>query len=203
MSVLIILRKRGDFKMSKLPIERLLKDHVLTIGSEEYQLRKVTEEELLNIRMENKPGVVLCYQNEIWYSKLSSPKIKLNGQKWLEHSCSRGQDCCNHLSALPDSEGGCKCIRDTSAQYYMNRRWSTIESYRESFRIEKYDFLECALESFGTVENGFKALKCKNARYDHYKPVQFDTAILRQKLVDLAQHLNPDINSMSDIIKKF
>lgn len=203
MSVLIILMKRGDFKMSKLPIERLLKDKVLTIGGVEYQLRKVSEEELLLLRMQNKPGVVFVCKSELWYSELPSMKVKLNGEKWLEHACSREKECCCHLSALPDSQGGCKVIRDTNAQYYKNRGYSWREAYLKSFRIEKYPFLEYAVETFGATENGFKALKCKNVYYEIFKPVQIDAELQRQRIIELAQHLNPDVKSMSDINKKF
>ena len=196
-------KERGDFKMSKLPIERLFKDHVLTIDGEEYKLRKVSEEELLSLRIKNEPGVVFKCQSEIWYSELSSMKVKLSPEKWLEHRCCCEKECCSHLSALPDSQGGCKCIRDTNAIFYKNRGYSKKEAYKKSFRIEKYDFLEYAVETFGTTENGFKALKCKNVYYDVLRPTQVDTELRRQRIIELAKHLNHDIKTMSDINKKF
>lgn len=190
--------------MNKLPIEKLLQDHVLTIGKREYQLRKVSKEELLLLRIKNKPGVVFLCESEIWYSDLPSIKVKISGQKWLEHCCSQEKDCCCHLSALPDSEGGCRAIRDTNAQYYISRGFSKREAYIRSFRIEKYNFLKCALETFGTEENGFKALKCKNMLYEKSKLV--DSAInvdVEQKISDLAQYLDLDLNKISKFDDEF
>ncbi len=203
MSVLINTKEKGRLKMSKLPIERLLNDHVLTIGGVEYPLRRVSEEELLSLRIANNPGVVFCCKSELWYSELPSMKVKLNGEKWLEHVCSREKECCSHLSALPESEGGCRCVRDTNAHYYMAHGYNKKQAYIRSFRIEKYDFLVYAIESFGTTENGFKALKCKNVYYEVSKPVQVDVELQKQRIIQLAQHLNPDIQSLADIYNKF
>ncbi len=189
--------------MCKLPIEKLFKDHVLTIGDAEYKLRKVSKEELLSLRIEGKPGVVFKEKSEIWYASLPSEKVKLSGLKWLEHSCSSERECCTHLSALPDSEGGCKAIRDPSLQSIKTSDNIRRKACLISFRIEKYDFLEYALETFGMLENGFKALKCINMRYEDFKPMQINVALQKKKLLGLAQYLNPEITSFSEIDESF
>lgn len=170
--------------MNKLPIEKLLKEHVLTIRCKEYQLRKVSKEELLLIRLKNEPGVVFTCNSEIWYAKLPSEKIKLSGEKWLEHCCSWEKDTCRHLSALPDSQGGCGAIRDTSVQDCLNYCRNPKQAVINSFRIEKYDFLEYALETFGMEENSFKALKCKNMEYIIHRAIYFDAELQKQRIVE-------------------
>ena len=189
--------------MCKLPIEKLLKDHVLTIGDTEYKLRKVSKEELLSLRIEDNPGVVFKEKSDMWYASLPSEKVKLSGLKWLEHSCSSERKCCAHLSALPDSEGGCKAIRDPNFQSLKTTKKTRRKACLISFRIEKYDFLEYALETFGMSENGFKALKCNNMCYEEFEPLQVSMVIQKRRLLELAQYLNPEITSFSEIDESF
>ncbi|MBR1654337.1 MAG: hypothetical protein IJ690_05250 [Clostridia bacterium] len=152
----------------------LFNDHVFVFGKNEYKLRRVTEAELLQIRIKNKPGVVFKDTKsngevELWYAPLSSGKVKLCSVKHFNHCCNREKDCCKRLIPLPDPQG-CKSVRDLTMMGYRRAGYRMREACKYGFRIEKYGFIIRAIETIGCEENGFKCIECKNCAYDPVIP---------------------------------
>ena len=184
-------------------VRRLLEDKILIINGKEYPLRLVTEKELFQIRMKCKPGIVLLYDSELFYSELPSDRFKLSGEKWLTHRCSEEKDCCYRLSAMPAPQG-CDCIRDRGFRAMRREGYRLKDACELSFRIEKYKkFISVAIESFGMTEDGLKILACKNYLYKKSTPQKVTSPQEHEQLiVELAQHLNPDIEKYQDLKKR-
>lgn len=184
-------------------LERLMVDKIVTVGGKEYKLRKVTKQELFNLRLGKEPGLVFKYDKELWFTELPNSNIRFReteGKK-LQHLCSSDYECCSRLSALPDPEG-CACVRDESFTAHRRNSKHRVHLCNISLRIEKYDFLVYAIETFNMKEDCLKVLSCKNCCRSRVKPSQMDIEEREKKIVALAQHLDPYVEKVSDL-KRF
>ena len=206
--------------MSKTPMFRLLNDHVITLEGKEYPLKLVLPVNLNNegfyktsnatmmtdylkeYRLGKGAGLVMTEvrngKTTIWFTELQKKNIKLSSEKWLNHLCCNERECCERLSAARDPKG-CACMRDRAISSYVTEGYSKKRAYEVGFRIEKYTFLRCAIETFGMNENGFKVLECENFHYEIPKKVNMTEYQKEQKLLSLAQYLNPSISKLEEI----
>ncbi len=192
--------------MSKTPMFRLLEDHVIHLAGKEYQLSIIDAAELKKMRLSGYSGLVMTEvkagKKIIWCTLLRTKSIKLSSEKWLNHMCCNEKDCCSRLSAAKDPKG-CACIRDSAISSYIMDGYTRKEAYEIGFRIEKYKFINCAIETFGMNENGFKVLDCQNANYvvtNYNRMTEFQK---EQQIVNLAQYLDPTIKSFDELEEKF
>ena len=51
-------------------------DKIVTVGGKEYKLRKVTKQELFNLRLGKEPGLVFKYDKELWFTELPNSNIR-------------------------------------------------------------------------------------------------------------------------------
>lgn len=190
--------------MSNIQMEKLLKEHIVTIRGNEYKLRKVTKEELFEIRLSYTPGIVFKDGKELYYAALPKENLTLTGEKsWLKHLCSSDYECCTRLSADPNPYG-CGMIRDRSFSYYKKYRKSKQIRYlcKISMRIEKYPFITRALETFGMKEDSLKILECKNCSRKSQRRSKVPSEKQDETLLALIQNLYPEINTMEKLRKK-
>lgn len=190
--------------MSKTPLLRLLEDHVIRLDQKEYQLTVINSTELKDYRLGGYSGLVMTEvkngEKKIWFTLLDSKNIRLSSQKWINHACSNDNVCCARLSASRDPKG-CACIRDRTISAYISEGFTRREAYKIGFRSEKYDFIECAVETFNMTENGFKVIKCSNFYHSINQCIMTDEE-KKNEIVKLAQFLNPDIKTFEDIRNK-
>lgn len=182
-------------------IDKLISEKLITIQGKEYKLRKISKTQLFELRLERGvPGLVFKCNDELWFTELPSPSIRFNAveRKNLGHMCSSEYECCQRLSALPDPEG-CACMRDRS---FGSVRKAEHRKHlcKTSLRIEKYPFLVYAIETFNMNEDCFKVLECKNCnRFRQRNPQNMDYEERKRVILALAQHLNPDIEDLSEL----
>lgn len=182
--------------------EKLVNQKIATIGGQEYKLRPVTRKELLGLRLSNRPGLVFKDDTQLWYTELPNERIRFNAieRKKLKHRCSSEYECCERLSADYDPVG-CACVRDESFGKY--RRSSKNRAFRckECMRIEKYDFITYGIETFNMVEDNLKVISCKNCTLSKVVQNPVNIEEQKRKILALAQHLDPNIKSFSEIDK--
>ena len=112
--------------------------------------------------------------------------------------CSSEYDCCKRLSADLDPIG-CAVIRDDSFSKYRRSTKNKQQHCKMCLRIEKYKFITCGIETFNMTEDCLKVLGCTNCIQSKFVPNHFDYEESKRKIVALAQHLNPSIQSFSEI----
>lgn len=183
-------------------LEKLLAEKIATIGGNEYQLRLISKKELLQLRLADKPGLVFKQDNQLWYAELPNEKVKFSSfeRKKLSHKCSSEYECCKRLSAESDPVG-CACVRDESFGKYRKSQKNRAFKCKDCMRIEKYDFITCGLETFNMVEDTLKVIGCKNCTRARVVQNHVDVEAQKKRIVALAQHLDPNIKSFSEIDK--
>ena len=147
----------------------------------EYCLTSITIEELLVERLSGKPGLVFKNGSSLYFTAIPE-KMKFFACSNLgTHLCPD----CGHMSALPDSQGGCRKVRDRSmTSLDIRNSYNKKQSVTGSKRIEKYDFIELGYESFNTTQDSLLVLKCQN-RIDiipHPKPSASEAKALKESL---------------------
>lgn len=191
--------------MSDIRMVKLREKHIVTIRNVEYQLRKVTIEELFKYRVEDNPGIVYKNSEGLYYAELPKNTITLTGERsWLKHLCCSEYECCNRLSAAPDPEG-CKMIRDRSFSNYRKRKSTSynVDYFCEiSMRIEKYPYIIEALETFGMKEDSLKILKCTHCSRAGRKTKHIDPDKQNKMLLSLVQNMYPEIDTLEKLREK-
>ena len=190
--------------MSDMKLEKLYNNHIITIRNVEYQLRKVTREELFDLRIRDKPGIVFKKGNELYYSELPNDTLTLTGErKWLYHLCSSEYECCTRLSAAPNPEG-CEMIRDRSFGSFRKRKKREYMEFlcNISMRIEKYPYIEEALETFGMKEDSLKILKCTHCSKEGRKNKRVNPEAQNKALLALVQNVYPEIDTIEKLREK-
>lgn len=161
--------------IDKAKKEKLFKNHVIVFGEREYQMRRVDEKELLKLRFKNEPGVVfkqtIDEEVQLWYAPLLDRRVKTTSINWLRHYCATEKECCMRLSPEPEPKG-CRAVLELTPAGYRHHGVEWRVAVKMGFRIEKYDFILVALETFGCDENGFKCMKCSNCAYNPTPPPQ-------------------------------
>ena len=132
------------------------------IVTKDLRLRKVTEDELFELRASGKPGFVLKYDYSYFYSQIPD-FLRFYFESLGDHLCSNERCSCSRLSAASDCNGGCAKVRDRVIQAYNKPFTSALKA---SQRIEKYDFISHGFESFNTVQDSLVVLECTQFRLD-------------------------------------
>lgn len=179
-------------------LNKLFNQKIITIGKKEYKLRKVTAKELFKYRLGDKPGLVFKNEHELWYTQLLNTSVKFKGaeKNAYRHMCSRDDSCCQRLSAAPDPIG-CACMRDIS---FGSCRTSKHRVFLcdTCLRIEKYPFIEVAIETFNMEIDALKVIRCTNCVMTDGKGKKMKSKDYDRAVLALAQNLNPDLEDISD-----
>jgi len=157
-----------------------------TVTRKEYPFHVADKKEIQKIRFHLLPAVILKDEGVFYVANL--PKdAEIVASQFLykyDHSC----NFCNRCSAASDKKGGCAKVRDfhwkvnaknsglfnlvlsqkdfpTPQQYedYKDsRKKDFIKSILESRRIEKYPFLDSAIEGINLKRDFFFIMRCNN-----------------------------------------
>lgn len=180
-------------------LDKLFKEKIITIGGKGYKLKRVTTKELFKYRLGNKPGLVFKSDTDLWYTELPKDSIRFNKKERasFSHLCSSESECCERLSAAPDPIG-CACMRDVSFGSCRTMK-NRVFLCNTSMRIEKYPFIEFAIESFNMKEDAFKVLSCKDCVRSRKKPKKMNFEEQKRRILGLAQNLNPDLEDLEQM----
>lgn len=119
----------------------------------DYPLEEVTPEKLMEYRLSKKPGFVLKDHDKLYYAPFFR-KVHLVGTGIGVHLCNICSNVCNH----------CRKVDDWTVQFHcrMGRKFPT--AVKLSGRIEKYDFIPYAAETFNCETDTYLVLECANHR---------------------------------------
>lgn len=144
----------------------------------EFSLKRVSEEELLQLRLGKSPFIIIKLENYLFVGK--NPAKFSEIIRKCKHSHTNLCDRCRRFSALSRADGGCDKIRDTSIPFpYFNNLKSSekdnkilyskkdyLNKIRESFRIEKYSCVDFGIEVIKKGISRCIILKCNDFRAD-------------------------------------
>lgn len=114
---------------------------VLQLGHRSFSLTPVTELELLQLRKNHVPSLVLKIGENLYHTEL---KKGMTVSITPCHCCNDPNHDCKRLLALPFEEGGCQ----------------KVEKFAR--RIENYPFITIGYETFWTQHNVLVVIECKN-----------------------------------------
>lgn len=120
----------------------------------EYYLQEVTYQELVNIRLSRRPGLVLKRNGKLYYTEFpweiyfSAPDIGI-------HLCGVCRNICNH----------CKKANHWTVSYHQRLGRSFTKAVLYSGRIEKYKFIPFAIETFNCKTDVYLVMECTNHVY--------------------------------------
>lgn len=111
-----------------------------------YQLRPVTAQELLELRLSMKPGLVYKQEDSLFYTDIPDD-LSISGKGNFKHMCNK--DCV---------EVGFNCprTRDLTTSFQMRIGQPFVRAVKKSWRIEKYPFIKEGIESFN-MKNSYDA----------------------------------------------
>lgn len=121
-----------------------------------YPLRQVSVQELLELRLSKVPGVVYKKDNSFFYAAIPG-ELSFAGKAYSlgRHAC--GEQCTMVCK-------GCSRTSDLTVAYQqrIGRRFS--DAVKNSWRVEKYDFIREGLETFNmsTPNDAFIVFQCEN-----------------------------------------
>ena len=135
--------KHGTWKTVPSTNERSLIGEERSEAEKIMELKKITSDQLLQLRKSGIAGFVLKRDNHLYYSSYSEVPKALN---LGEHLCSSGgSQVCARLSAALDEEGGCEKVR------------------QKATNIENFAFITNGYETFNNpTDNVFIVLECMN-----------------------------------------
>ncbi len=137
-----------DFSNLRVTITTYSEKDILSVEKKDYALREISEEELLEVRLQKKAGFILKIYDTFFYTQI--PKnfnfLSSNILGNSEHLCK----ICPFCSPKPDCEGGCLKIRNVDFKELRFLGYEKEIAIKLSERIEKYDFIELGCESFHT-----------------------------------------------------
>lgn len=124
-----------------------------------YSLRKVSKEELLNIRCAGIPSFVLRFNGDLYYTEINNVnQINVTSQEAGSHKCAT----CKRCRPVADSNGGCAKVRDCSTEVYVREMHPFKKAVYMSKRLEKYDFIQYGIETFNIPLEVFDVIECEN-----------------------------------------
>ena len=168
----------------------------------EYSFKKATEKEIMMMRLKRIPGVILRYNNSLYFSVLPRDTyFAANSITAVDHVCS----FCDRCSAATDKNGGCAKVRErywkSIVNIYSNMLSSTfstrqpikdysqsnkeeekkayIRVFNESKRVEKYPFISYALEGINLKRDFMVVIDCAN--FKAYPPEAYIDPIEKMK----------------------
>lgn len=119
------------------------------ISIRRFDLHPITRQQLLDFRKKRIPSFVLKKNGKFFYTEIDPDISFLSSDLLGHHMCSLAPDCCTHLSAASDEEGGCAKVRNM-ARY-----------------IERYPWITCGYETFNTKCDTFMVAECNHyERFD-------------------------------------
>lgn len=147
---------------------------------QDFKLKEVSSEELLEIRKSGVAGFVLKIGDKLYYTELTSNINLFSVNVCGNHKCCCGQNMCKHLSAAIDEEGGCAKVRGHACG------------------IEQYDFITKGCETFGTRHDMFVVVNCAN--YEECPPKKkVSPEKLHQMRLDLALFMWEDVDNLKQV----
>ena len=149
-----------------------------------YPLHQVTIPELIEHRLSKIPGIVYKNDNRFFYAAIPGT-LSLNG-KFERHAC--GGNCTMVCK-------GCPRTRDLTVAYQLGSGKTFTAAVKNSWRIEKYDFIQEGIEAFNmnSTNDAFIVIQCENycTRFDPEKTFKNAKVPLT---VGLAQFVWDDFN---------
>lgn len=169
-----------SFENNELRLTRTSCKGEQVICTENFVLTEIDADSLFEARASGKPGFVFKCGSALYYTKISKKARFFSTSNLGTHLCSK----CKKMSALSDSHGGCRKVRDiclTSPFLCQNK---TL--LKNSKRIEKYKFITLGFESFNTTQDAFIVLKCQNYKLitPHPKISASEANILKASLFE-------------------
>lgn len=156
------------------------------IQKKTYPFHIADKKEIQKIRFHMLPAIILKIENIFYVANVPKNTEIVPGQflSNYDHACS----FCNRCSAAPDQKGGCIKVRDfnwkTNAKTYglfvqpllpkdfptqeqyeaykIERKKDFIKSIIEGRRIEKYSFIDYAVEGVNLKRDFFFIIKCNH-----------------------------------------
>lgn len=152
----------------------------------EYTLNSITPDVLLAERLSGKPGLVFKIGTSLYYTAIPAGMKFFTSSNIGTHLCPD----CGHMSALPDSQGGCRKVRDKSITFSDIRgSYNKKQTVTGSKRIEKYEFIELGYESFNTTQDSLLVISCRN-RTDlipRPTPPSSEVKVLKESLAEFLE----------------
>lgn len=158
-------------------------------------LRRVTKEELKEIRETSGPSFVAKINGVFYYTEmeiLPDPdhpdeqsmfsRLKTSEQLNKPHACSYDKKCCRRLSAASDEKGGCAKVREHKG-------------------LDELDWITDGYETFNMKPEVFRVIKCSH--YEDCPPHKEYTAKeIRNLRLGLAQFVWDDVTSMEEVRRR-
>ena len=120
----------------------------------EYSLREVPYQELMNLRLSLRSGLVLKKDGKLYYTEFPR-EIHFSNQNIGTHLCGVCGNVCKH----------CKKVDDWTISYHQRLGRSFRAAVRFSGRIEKYRFIPFAIETFNCKTDVYLVMECTNFVY--------------------------------------
>ncbi len=123
---------------------------------EEYEFREVTAEELLKLRLSGTPGIAYKFDESLYYTEVPGDlKINRVDDSNGVHLCGKN---CTKVCA------GCTRVRDLTVAFQLRMNKEFPYTVLDSWRIEKYDYVQEALEAFNMYQqnDGCTVYRCAN-----------------------------------------
>lgn len=119
------------------------------------RLHEISSEELFKARLKNESGLVVKWDGKLYHFPLE--KKDVIDITVSEHLCT----FCARCSAALDPKG-CAKVRARTVEGLRQEGYSILKSILYSDRIERFDFIERGVETFGTRRDFLIIVKCKN-----------------------------------------
>lgn len=130
----------------------------------EYPLREVSRAELFQLRLEGAPGLVCKYNDKLFYTAIPGD-LRIAGQdnNFGPHMC--GRNCANVCRS-------CRRTADLTVSYQERLGKDLLEAIHNSWRIDKYPFIQEGIEAFNMESSydAFLVFNCEN--YTCSKPTK-------------------------------
>lgn len=151
-----------------------------------YPMRVVSAQELFNLRVSKAPGIVYKKNGILFYTKIPST-LHINGRDSLgAHLC--GKHCSQVCQGCPRTSALTVDFQEKSFEKDF------VQAVKDSWRIEKYDFVFSALEAFN-MENSNDA--CLIFNCDNFNVKTPEHGNITEKKLRLAGAYWDDFNSHS------
>ena len=118
------------------------KKEILSV--QRFDLKQITRQQLLEFRKKRIPSFVLKKDGQFFHTRIDPELSFLSSNLLGYHMCAMMTNCCTHLSAASDEEGGCAKVRNM-ARY-----------------IERYPWITLGYETFSTKCDSFMVAKCNH-----------------------------------------
>ena len=182
-----------------------------TVIKNKYPFHVADKKELQKIRFQLLSAVILKQENVFYVAYL--PKNTEIVPNQLLHKYDHACNFCNRCSAASDKKGGCVKVRNmhwkTNAKSYglftqvltqknfpsveqfeaykEERKKDFIKSVQESCRIEKYNFIDFAVEGINLKRDFFFIIECT-----HLVPLPKSNETQASKLENFSQYIKVD-----------